>query len=118
MAIYRSALGKSVDMAALAAKNERTRAVGNMKVNARGDVIDSQGKIIKPMTAKVSETYGKTVGNRSAQPVRRPPQPAKPKAPVKPAVVEPLTEVEKELEDSWADDVEVEQIKAKEVGKS
>ena len=35
MATHRSAMGKSVDMATLAAKNENVRAVGNMKVNAR-----------------------------------------------------------------------------------
>ena len=44
MANYKTAMGKTVDMAALAAKNEKTRAVGNMKVNARGDTIDAQGR--------------------------------------------------------------------------
>ena len=53
MAVYRTAQGKQIDMAALAAKNEKTRAVGNMKVNARGDTIDGFGKIIEPVTAKV-----------------------------------------------------------------
>ena len=42
MAQYRTAQGKNIDMAALAAKNERTRAVGNMNVNARGDTIDGR----------------------------------------------------------------------------
>ena len=40
MPAYRSAQGKMVDMSVLAAKNEKVRAVGNMNVNARGDVID------------------------------------------------------------------------------
>jgi hypothetical protein len=35
--IYKSAKGKPVDMGALRLKNEKERAVGNMKVNARGD---------------------------------------------------------------------------------
>ena len=52
---YRSAMGKSVDMGALVAKNEHVRAVGNMSVNARGDTIDSNGRIIKPVTAKVNQ---------------------------------------------------------------
>ena len=39
MGVYKSALGKQVDMAALAAKNEKTRAVGNMKVNAINETI-------------------------------------------------------------------------------
>ena len=46
MSKYRTAQGKMVDMSALQAKNERTRAVGNMKVNARGDTIDSNGKLL------------------------------------------------------------------------
>lgn len=75
MAKYRTALGKVVDMGILAAKNEKTRAVGNMKVNARGDTIDSKGNIIKPATNKVNEAYNKTVGNRTAQPVKKQPRP-------------------------------------------
>ena len=40
--MYRSASGKTVDMGALRLKNEKTRAVGNMKVNARGDMINDK----------------------------------------------------------------------------
>ena len=111
---YKSAMGKSVDMAALAARNEHTRAVGNMRVNARGDTIDSTGRVIKPVTDKVNEAYGKTVGNKSAQ-VKRTvtPKPTPQKVEVKP-IVEELTEAERELEDSFEDDIEVEKIKAKE----
>ena len=111
---YKSAMGKSVDMSALAARNEHTRAVGNMSVNARGDTIDSNGRVIRPVTDKVNEAYGKTVGNKSAQ-VKRTvtPKPAPQKAEVKPKVEE-LTEAERELEDSFEDDIEVEKIKAKE----
>lgn len=74
MAKYRTALGKVVDMATLASKNEKTRAVGNMKVNARGDTIDAFGQVVKPATSKVNEVYSKTVGNRSAQPVAQKPR--------------------------------------------
>jgi hypothetical protein len=63
---YKSSLGRTVDMNALIAKNESVRAVGNMKVNARGDTIDSFGRIIKPATDKVVEQYSKTVNNASA----------------------------------------------------
>jgi hypothetical protein len=108
---YRTAQGKVLDMAALAAKNERTRAVGNMKVNARGDSIDAQGKIIVPVTQKVGERYQKTVGNKSAQ-VKTPKTSSK--------VANPkyeLTQEELELENSFEDDLEVEKIKAKETKK-
>jgi hypothetical protein len=71
MAKYRTAQGKVVDMAQLAAKNERTRAVGNMSVNARGDTIDGQGRIILPVTKKVGEKYQRTVSNRAANIVKR-----------------------------------------------
>lgn len=110
---YRSAQGKTVDMAALAAKNERTRAVGNMKVNARGDTIDATGKIIVPVTQKVGQKYQATVGNRTAQPVKNK---AKPVKEVAQPVAEPkeLTTEELELDSSFDDDLEVEQIKAKE----
>lgn len=107
MGVYRTALGKSVDMAALAAKNEKVRAVGNMRVNARGDTIDSNNRIIKPVTEKVNDRYSKTVGNKSAQAAK----------PQKPTIQEDLTPHERELEDSFEDDLEIEQIKAKETGK-
>lgn len=106
---HRSAQGKMVDMAALAAKNERTRAVGNMKVNARGDTIDASGKIIIPVTQKVGEKYQKTVGNRSAQP--RKSQPTKEVGSVPQKFREERTNEEMELDASLNDDLEVEQIK-------
>jgi hypothetical protein len=118
MANYKTAMGKVVDMAALTAKNEKTRAVGNMKVNARGDTIDAHGRVIRSATAKVNDSYNKTVGNRSAQPVRN-----KPKSSVstpdpieKPKIdLSQLNEIEREIEESFDDDIEVEQIKAQEV---
>lgn len=48
--VYRTAQGKTIDMGALILKNEHVRAVGNMNVNARGDVIDSWDRPIDPKT--------------------------------------------------------------------
>lgn len=45
--IYRSMQGKEVDMNKLVNQNELTVAVGNVKVNARGDELGPGGKIIK-----------------------------------------------------------------------
>jgi len=42
----RSALGREINMSALASRNEKVRAVGNMRVNARGDLLDSNNNII------------------------------------------------------------------------
>lgn len=126
MAKYKTALGKVLDMSALIAKNEKTRAVGNMKVNARGDVIDAKGNIVKRVTEKVTENYGKTVGNRSAQPVRKParsgdntPRPARQQVPANKGVNQKvnekeLTDYEKELENDMQDDDEIEKMKAQE----
>ena len=132
MATHRSAMGKSVDMATLASKNETVRAVGNMKVNARGDSIDSMGRVTRPVTEKVNSAYAKTVGNRSAQvkptaPQVDAPRPAPtapitvaPAAPVAPVAVAPaadpfqLNEIELELENNLEEELEVEQIKAAE----
>jgi hypothetical protein len=112
MANYRTAMGKTIDMTSLAKRNEHTRAVGNMSVNARGDTIDAKGKVIVPVTEKVNDAYSKTVGNRSAQVRPRAPTPA---APVAPKVdASQLNEIELELEESMEDDIEVEQIKAAE----
>lgn len=72
MAVYRSAHGRQVDMTSLAAKNERVRAVGNMNVNARGDIIDSNNKVTKDTTKRVKGSYGKTVNNAAPKPAPAP----------------------------------------------
>jgi hypothetical protein len=72
MAIYRSAHGKPVDIAQLATKFEKVRAVGNMNVNARGDVIDNNNKVVKDNTNRVKNTYNRSVGkNPSVQQANR-----------------------------------------------
>ena len=53
-------------MTQLATKNEKVRAVGNMKVNARGDTIDGNNRVIMPVTKKVGKAYSRTVTNRAA----------------------------------------------------
>lgn len=61
MSGYRTAQGKVVDMAQLVARNEKVRAVGNMNVNARGDIIDSHNRIIQDNTKRVKNSYTKAV---------------------------------------------------------
>ena len=39
--------GKEIDLGKLIARNEMNVAVGNMKVNARGDQLGPGGKIVK-----------------------------------------------------------------------
>ena len=109
---YRTAQGRTVDMIALAAKNEKTRAVGNMKVNARGDTIDSEGKVVVPVTEKVATGYAATVGTRSAQAKKATQKPTQ-----APEPEYTLTEEEKDLMGDDESDAEVEAIKAREVKK-
>ena len=45
--VHRSMQGKEVDMNKLIMQNEMTVAVGNAKVNARGDELGPGGKIIR-----------------------------------------------------------------------
>jgi hypothetical protein len=47
MAKYRTMLGKEIDMEKLMAANELMPAIGNMKINARGDELGPGGRIIR-----------------------------------------------------------------------
>lgn len=42
-----TALGAQIDMSALSAKNSQTVALGNAKMNARGDIIGKGGIVLK-----------------------------------------------------------------------
>jgi hypothetical protein len=57
-------------MGALRLKNEKTRAVGNMKVNARGDEINERGQVIRKKTEQVSNQYQRQT--RTTLPSSRP----------------------------------------------
>lgn len=58
---YRTANGKMLDMRALALKNETVRAVGNMKVNARGDKLDANNAVIKTRPSQINDMYQQEV---------------------------------------------------------
>jgi hypothetical protein len=66
---YRTAQGKVVDLGSIILQNENTRAVGNMGVNARGDVVDSRNKSVKSRTQQVSRQYRRQVTNVQDEPV-------------------------------------------------
>jgi hypothetical protein len=51
--IYKSAMGKTVDLGSLILQNEQVRAVGNMGVNAAGDVVDSTNRVIDQRNRQV-----------------------------------------------------------------
>jgi hypothetical protein len=63
--VYKTANGKTVDMGKLMLQNENTRAVGNMKVNARGDQIDDSNRVILSKPEQVQRQYQRqTKGNK------------------------------------------------------
>jgi hypothetical protein len=65
--IYKSAMGKPIDMGALLLRNENVRAVGNMNVNARGDRLDSMNRVIETKNKQAQRRYDRQT-NVSAGP--------------------------------------------------
>lgn len=54
---YKTALGKVIDMDGLMAQNETSIAVGNQKVNARGDELGPGGRILKTRDQVMKDYY-------------------------------------------------------------
>jgi hypothetical protein len=54
---YKTMRGKTVDMDLLQQRNELTPAVGNARVNARGDELGPGGKIIRKKEDILSDYY-------------------------------------------------------------
>ena len=61
--VYKTAQGKTVDMGRLMVQNEKTRAVGNMKVNARGDLVDDMNNVVSSKPQQVNNQYNKQIQN-------------------------------------------------------
>lgn len=57
--LHTSLQGKQVDMEKLSLKFETTPAVGNVKVNARGDELGEGGRIVKTREQILAEYYEK-----------------------------------------------------------
>jgi hypothetical protein len=55
--IYRTAQGKQIDLDLLIQRNELTPAVGNVRVNARGDELGPGGKIVKKREDVMNDYY-------------------------------------------------------------
>ena len=67
--VYKSAQGKFVDLGTIVLQNEHVRAVGNMKVNARGDKLDSNNRVIETKARQIQKQNDRTTTNVSADPV-------------------------------------------------
>ena len=57
---YRTAAGKTIDIDNLRLVNEKTIAVGNMKVNARGDSLGRGGQVIEGRNQVMAKQYSRT----------------------------------------------------------
>jgi hypothetical protein len=58
--VYKSAMGKPIDLGSLILQNEGVRAVGNMNVNSRGDLLDGNNKVIDRKNRQVQRQYQRT----------------------------------------------------------
>ena len=68
--MYRTMQGRMVDIEKLRAANESVQAVGNMNVNARGDVIGPGGAIVTPKETVIKKYYEQPKGMVSDTPAR------------------------------------------------
>lgn len=65
---YRTMQGKEIDMDKLMAQNELMPAIGNMKVNARGDELGPGGRIVRKREDIIAEYYESNPKSRINQP--------------------------------------------------
>jgi len=91
--MYRTMQGRMVDIEKLRAANETVQAVGNMNVNARGDVLGPGGQIATKKETVIKKYYEQPKGMVDDTPARAKPAPA-PKAPPK-QTVQTMTPVAK-----------------------
>ena len=73
--MYRTMQGRMVDIEKLRGANESTKAVGNMNVNARGDVLGPGGKIVKKKEKVMREYYETPKGRAVQRTVTKPKMP-------------------------------------------
>jgi hypothetical protein len=121
---HRSMRGKNVDMDLLRKRNELTPAVGNARVNARGDELGPGGQIIKSREDVVAEHYsqagvaaestgrtsGSVVEENAVAPVVSPAPKTVSRTKKEEVVIqEPLTAAEQEMldeADDWVEDAD------------
>lgn len=79
--VYRTAQGKVVDLGALQLQNENVRAVGNMGVNARGDLLDQWNRPIATRNNQVAKSYARQTNVQDTPVTTSKPKDKKAKAP-------------------------------------
>ena len=69
--VYKTMQGKQIDMDMLRKRNEMTPAVGNARVNARGDELGPGGEIIRKKEDILKDYYDNAKGVPDESPVRK-----------------------------------------------
>lgn len=87
--VHKSAQGKIIDMDMLRQRNELTPAVGNARVNARGDELGPGGKIVRKREDVLKDYYDNAKGLAD-----------------QPAVRKAKASVQETVEEDWIEDEE------------
>ena len=85
--MYRTMQGRMIDIEKLRGANEEIKAVGNMNVNARGDVMGVGGNIATPKSQVIKKYYEAPKGRVDDTPARAKPTPPR-RTPPQPKAVE------------------------------
>lgn len=89
--IYRSMQGKTIDVDLLRQRHELTPAVGNARVNARGDKLGKGGNIVEKREEVVNEYYKHQ-------------RPVPDELPVKKSATPAAEQPEPEVDSEWVED--------------
>jgi hypothetical protein len=92
--VYKTAQGKAIDLGSLLLQNEGVRAVGNMNVNARGDLLDSGNKVIDRKNRQIQRQHNRQTVSAPTATVHTSTREAKQaqQVPVDESVVDPFVE--------------------------
>ena len=117
--IYKTMQGKQIDMDLLRQRNELTPAVGNAKVNARGDELGPGGKIIRKKEDVLKDYYENSSSMPEEIAVRRDRkaevvQPTSTKKATKTSAAIPEG---KDLTDDWVEDEDGNFVKPEDLAK-
>ena len=99
--VYKTMQGKTVDMDLLRQRNELTQAVGNAKVNARGDELGPGGKIVRKKEEVLRDYYNNSSSMADEVAIKR--------TAVKEDVQEelaPAVQSEVKKDEDWVEDTE------------
>ena len=92
--MYKTMQGRMVDIEKLRAANESVQAVGNMNVNARGDVLGPGGNVVTPKETVIQKYYEQPKGMVDDSPTRAKVIAPKRTAPAPQKTIQKMTPVE------------------------